>query len=124
MSWIKLICHRLPEASNDVTAGHSEQDSFISKVHSQKLHKAYAGDKNLIMFEGDHNSHRPQFFYASALIFLNTVLQIDKHLPVAEAEATAAHEGGCVCQFIACLRTLLVLHQEGNLFVQISLSST
>ncbi|EIE23571.1 alpha/beta-hydrolase [Coccomyxa subellipsoidea C-169] len=74
--------------------GHSEQDSFISKAHSQKLHAAYAGDKNLIMFEGDHNSHRPQFFYASALIFLNTVLQIDKHLPMAEATATAANDGG------------------------------
>jgi hypothetical protein len=74
-------------------AGHSEQDSFINKAHSEKLHKAYAGDKNLILFEGDHNSHRPQFFYASALIFLNTVLQIDKHLAPAEAEATAEHEG-------------------------------
>lgn len=74
-------------------AGHSEQDSFINKAHSEKLHKAYAGDKNLILFEGDHNSHRPQFFYASALIFLNTVLQIDRHLPPAEAEATAEREG-------------------------------
>ena len=55
------------------------------------------------MFEGDHNSHRPQFFYASALIFLNTVLQIDKHLPMAEAEATAEQEGGCVCQLFARL---------------------
>ncbi|CAL8472078.1 g11620 [Coccomyxa elongata] len=74
--------------------GHSESDSFISKAHSQKLHKAYAGDKNLIMFEGDHNSHRPQFFYASALIFLNTVLQIDKHMAPAEAAATAADQDG------------------------------
>lgn len=80
--------------------GHSENDSFISKVHSQKLHKAYAGDKNLIMFEGDHNSHRPQFFYASALIFLNTVLQIDKHMAPAEAAATAADQDGCACPFL------------------------
>lgn len=80
-----------------VDAGHSESDSFISKAHSQKLHKAYAGDKNLIMFDGDHNSHRPQFFYASALIFLNTVLQIDRHMAPAEAAATAADQDGCAC---------------------------
>ncbi len=90
-----------------LTAGHSEQDSFISKAHSQKLHAAYAGDKNLIMFEGDHNSYRPQFFYASALIFLNTVLQIDKHLPMAEATATAANEGGCVFKIYSCCLSVL-----------------
>lgn len=76
-------------------AGHAEQDTFVSKAHSEKLHKAYAGDKNLITFEGDHNSHRPQFFYASVLIFLSNVLQLDEPMPEREAAETAAKEGGC-----------------------------
>ena len=64
----------------------------MNKAHSEKLHKAYAGDKNLITFEGDHNSHRPQFFYTSVLFFLKTVLQ----MPVPEqaaAEAAASASG-------------------------------
>ncbi|CAL5224837.1 g7591 [Coccomyxa viridis] len=72
--------------------GHAEQDTFVNKAHSEKLHKAYAGDKNLITFEGDHNSHRPQFFYTSVLFFLKTVLQ----MPVPEqaaAEAVASASG-------------------------------
>ncbi|CAK0787805.1 hypothetical protein CVIRNUC_011027 [Coccomyxa viridis] len=73
--------------------GHAEQDTFVSKAHSERLHKAYAGDKNLITFEGDHNSHRPQFFYSSVLIFLSTVLQLDEPMPEHEAEETAAMAG-------------------------------
>ena len=33
------------------------------------------GDKNIIKFEGDHNSPRPQFYFDSINIFLNNVLQ-------------------------------------------------
>ena len=63
----------------------------MSKAHSEKLHKAYAGDKNLITFEGDHNSHRPQFFYTSVLFFLKTVLQMPvPEQAAAEAVATAS----------------------------------
>ena len=35
------------------------QDDFIHPHHSKDLHEAYKGDKNLITFEGDHNTHRP-----------------------------------------------------------------
>ena len=80
------------ELTEQGTAGHAEQDTFVNKAHSEKLHKAYAGDKNLITFEGDHNSHRPQFFYTSVLFFLKTVLQ----MPVPEqaaAEAAASASG-------------------------------
>ena len=87
------VCRGL---TNHVPAGHAEQDTFVSKAHSEKLHKAYAGDKNLITFEGDHNSHRPQFFYTSVLFFLKTVLQ----MPVPEqaaAEAVASASGYPPC---------------------------
>lgn len=33
------------------------------------------GDKNIIKFDGDHNSSRPQFFYDSVSIFFYNVLR-------------------------------------------------
>lgn len=33
------------------------------------------GEKNIIKFEGDHNSPRPQFYFDSISIFFNNVLQ-------------------------------------------------
>jgi hypothetical protein len=33
------------------------------------------GDKNIIKFEGDHNSPRPQFYFDSLNIFFHNVLQ-------------------------------------------------
>jgi Serine hydrolase (FSH1) len=53
-----------------------EHDEFIQKHHSESLHEKYAGDKNLIIVEGDHNSSRPKFMFDSASIFLQTCLQI------------------------------------------------
>lgn len=38
---------------------HATEDDFILPHHSQKLHDAYEGDKNMVTFEGDHNSNRP-----------------------------------------------------------------
>jgi acetyl esterase/lipase len=51
-----------------------EGDDFIDPTHTQELHAAYAGDKNLVMFEGDHNSHRPDFFLDSVVIFFMNTL--------------------------------------------------
>ena len=53
-----------------------EHDDFIKKHHSEQLHSKYAGDKNIIIVEGDHNSPRPKFLFDSASIFLQTCLQI------------------------------------------------
>ena len=53
-----------------------EHDDFIHKRHSEAIHAKYAGDKNLIIVEGDHNSPRPKFMFDSASIFLQTCLQI------------------------------------------------
>ena len=53
-----------------------EHDDFIKKHHSEQIHDVYAGDKNLIIVEGDHNSPRPKFMFDSASIFLQTCLQI------------------------------------------------
>ena len=53
-----------------------EHDDFINKRHSELIHERYAGDKNLIIVEGDHNSPRPKFMFDSVSIFLQTCLQI------------------------------------------------
>ena len=53
-----------------------EHDDFIAPHHSQELHAQYAGDKNLVMVDGDHNSQRPTFLIDSVGFFLETCLQI------------------------------------------------
>lgn len=60
---------------------HAENDDFIKIHHSEKLYETYAGDKNMIRFEGDHNSARPDFMYDSVCIFFyNVLVSNDKEL--------------------------------------------
>ncbi|KAJ0988172.1 hypothetical protein J5N97_006528 [Dioscorea zingiberensis] len=54
--------------------GHASEDIFIQPHHSDRIFKPYAGDKNIIKFDGDHNSARPQFYYDSVSIFFYNVL--------------------------------------------------
>lgn len=53
-----------------------EGDDFIKPDHSRNIHAKYAGDKNLVIVEGDHNSQRPRFLFDSVAIFLQTYLQL------------------------------------------------
>ncbi|XP_024391340.1 uncharacterized protein [Physcomitrium patens] len=55
--------------------GHATDDAFIHPRHSEIIFKAYSGDKNIIKFDGDHNSPRPQFYYDSITIFFYNVLR-------------------------------------------------
>ncbi|KAK9060587.1 hypothetical protein SSX86_021293 [Deinandra increscens subsp. villosa] len=57
-----------------VLFGHACDDDFIQPHHSDRIYEAYMGDKNIIKFEGDHNSPRPQFYFDSINIFFNNVL--------------------------------------------------
>jgi len=51
------------------------QDTFIDPHHAKDLYEKYAGDKNFIVVDGDHNSPRPQFLLDSiAIFFYNTLL--------------------------------------------------
>ena len=60
---------------------HAENDNFIKLKHSQTLFELYAGDKNIITFDGDHNSQRPDFYYdAVATFFYNCLISNDKEL--------------------------------------------
>jgi len=81
---------KVHEAFVPVLFGHGEEDTFILKHHSEQLHERYAGEKNLIKFEGDHNSLRPPFFYTSAVIFFHNVLQID---PSGQLQANGGSNG-------------------------------
>ncbi|XP_071742047.1 uncharacterized protein [Rutidosis leptorrhynchoides] len=58
-----------------VLFGHACDDDFIQPHHSDRIYEAYMGDKNIIKFEGDHNSPRPQFYFDSINIFFHNVLQ-------------------------------------------------
>ncbi|KAK8487191.1 hypothetical protein V6N13_121373 [Hibiscus sabdariffa] len=58
-----------------VLFGHAIDDDFIQPHHSDYIFEAYVGDKNIIKFEGDHNSPRPQFYFDSINIFFRNVLQ-------------------------------------------------
>ncbi|KAK7412769.1 hypothetical protein VNO78_04385 [Psophocarpus tetragonolobus] len=63
-----------------VLFGHGNDDQFIQPHHSDLIAESYAGDKNIIKFDGDHNSSRPQFFYDSISIFFYNVLR-PPHIP-------------------------------------------
>ena len=54
----------------------AENDDFIPKSHSLQLHDLHAGDANMIVVDGDHNSTRPRFMFDSVSIFLQACLQI------------------------------------------------
>jgi pimeloyl-ACP methyl ester carboxylesterase len=54
--------------------GHGQDDDFIAPSHTQRVHDAYAGDKQLHFFPGDHNAPRPaEFREAAALFLLSTI---------------------------------------------------
>ncbi|CAE7784822.1 yqkD [Symbiodinium sp. CCMP2456] len=67
-------------------------DHFIKPHHARELHSAYAGDKNFIMVEGDHNSARSKFFMDSVSIFFFNTLQCDALAVDVQSEAGATAE--------------------------------
>jgi hypothetical protein len=72
------------------TAG--KEDTFIVPAHTQALHEKYAGDKNLVLVEGDHNSPRPQYFLDSVgIFFYNTLMcvTLPETRPVQRADSAA-----------------------------------
>jgi hypothetical protein len=57
---------------------HGKEDSFVNQHHCKDLSDVYAGDKNVIYVEGNHNSARPRYFKDSASIFFYNTLQLDR----------------------------------------------
>jgi len=56
----------------------ANDDALVRPHHSRLILDAYAGDKNLVTFEGDHNEMRPGFFLDSASIFFTNVLRLSE----------------------------------------------
>jgi hypothetical protein len=54
--------------------GTASKDILVRPHHSQQIYDMYAGDKNVVRFDGDHNDVRPGFFLDSACIFLKQAL--------------------------------------------------
>ena len=57
---------------------HAKNDTFVNKHHCKDLHEVYAGDKNVIYVDGNHNSSRPRYFRDSASIFFFNTLQVER----------------------------------------------
>ncbi|KAK4439505.1 hypothetical protein Salat_0285400 [Sesamum alatum] len=97
--------------------GHAKDDKFIQPRHSDAIFKSYAGDKNIIKFEGDHNSSRPQFYYDSVSIFFYNVLhpprlppalstKIEKYYDLGDVKVGAGMEENVLYEIIAGLRNV------------------
>ena len=57
---------------------HAKDDSFVNQHHCKDLSDVYAGDKNVIYVDGNHNSSRPRYFRDSAAIFFFNTLQCER----------------------------------------------
>ena len=57
---------------------HANNDNFVNKHHCKDLYDIYAGDKNVIYVDGNHNSARPRYFRDSASIFFFNTLQCER----------------------------------------------
>lgn len=94
--------------------GHAKQDTFVRPHHSERLHSAYAGDKEIMLFDNcDHNSPRPLDFYAASANFLARALQVEfdmQMLPsmMSDTSMLMPNETGAVFQ-LACTALLQAL---------------
>ncbi|CAB78471.1 hypothetical protein [Arabidopsis thaliana] len=75
LNTIKVVSSVAKSCFVPVLFGHAVDDDFIQPHHSERIYEAYIGDKNIIKFDGDHNSPRPQFYFDSINIFFHNVLQ-------------------------------------------------
>ena len=68
-----------------------EQDTFIAPHHCDALYEAYAGEKQLVKFEGTHNSERSDFFKQSSTNFFVNCLKVTELL-TEETKMTKAQQ--------------------------------
>ncbi|XP_010530096.1 PREDICTED: uncharacterized protein LOC104806750 isoform X2 [Tarenaya hassleriana] len=95
--------------------GHATGDKFIQPHHSDLIYKSYLGNKNIIKFDGDHNSSRPQYYYDSVSIFFYNVLhpprissvyssKLEKYYNLGDLKAGAGLDEGLLYEVISGLR--------------------
>ncbi|KAG9448840.1 hypothetical protein H6P81_008805 [Aristolochia fimbriata] len=97
--------------------GHATEDIFIQPHHTELIFKSYAGDKNFIRFDGDHNSPRPQFYYDSVSIFFYNVLHppriksprpssLDKYYDLGDLKVGEGMDESLLYEIIAGIRAV------------------
>eukprot|EP00913_Durusdinium_trenchii_P025922 g24325.t1 len=76
----------------------SVNDELIDPHHTHDIYDIYAGDKNIVLIEGDHNSQRPQYLADGISIFLYERLCLPAglagELPAPEA-SRGFEDGAC-----------------------------
>merc|ERR1712007_14611 len=78
--------------------GVASDDSSVLPHHTQDLHKVWAGERLLRVFDGGHNCRRPSWFLEEAADFL--VERLGSEEPKSKSEdgpyePTLTHEGSC-----------------------------
>lgn len=53
------------------------EDTFIDKHHTEDLHKAYPGDKEIRIITGGHNGARPKYIMGGIASFFGRCLYVD-----------------------------------------------
>ncbi len=66
------LCNNIP-----VLFCHAIDDDFVKKEHSKDLYEKYSGPKEIIMFEGGHNSKRPIHVLQIISLFFYDKLKVD-----------------------------------------------
>ena len=66
------LCNNIP-----VLFCHAIDDDFVRKEHSKDLYEKYSGPKEIIMFEGGHNSKRPIHVLQIISLFFYDKLKVD-----------------------------------------------
>ena len=71
---------------------HAKNDTFVNQHHCKDLSDVYAGDKNVIYVDGNHNSSRPRYFRDSASIFFYNTLQCSRMKEISDDYNGFKHE--------------------------------
>ncbi|XP_073027892.1 uncharacterized protein [Primulina eburnea] len=115
---MRLDCVQVaPKTFIPALFGHAKDDKFIQPRHSDIIFKSYVGDKNIIKFEGDHNSSRPQFYYDSVSIFFFNVLhpprlpsmnstKIEKYYDLGDLKVNSGMDEDLLYEIIAGIRNV------------------
>ena len=89
-------------------------------VGTRCSYSRYAGDKNLVVVPGDHNTVRPAFFNHSAIIFLKTTMQIPDEVRAGRGQENG---WGCACTQVARASFQLELQRGGCVFSVLSVAT-
>jgi len=78
---------------------HARQDNFISPGHSRQLYECYAGDKELVTIDGDHNSERSEQVINHAVAFFKRAFrlgEVDMTVPphLVDEQCAVPHKDG------------------------------